>query len=186
MAGLAAVFILFFVPLIWWVGTYNGLVRMRNHCDEAWSNIDTELKRRHSLIPNLVNTVKGYAQHERELFREVTEARSKALRPHARVREQAVDESHLAEEVGRMLVLAESYPDLKADQHYRTLQRELVNTEDRIQHIRRIYNANVRDLNNRIQMFPSSLVAGMGGFPLRDPFEISELRARNAPAVALS
>ena len=123
------------LPLAWWIGTYNGLVRLRNHCDESWSNIDTELKRRHSLIPNLVSTVKGYAQHERELFREVTEARGRALQAHARVREQAVDESRLAEELGRMLFVAEAYPKLKADQHFLKLQRELINTEDRIQHI---------------------------------------------------
>ena len=187
MADIALVlFVMLIVALVWWIGTYNGLVRLRNHCDEAWSNIDTELKRRHTLIPNLVNTVKGYAQHERELFREVTEARARAERAHARVREQAADESRLAEEVGRMLVVAEAYPELKADRHFLELQRALINTEDRIQHIRRIYNANVRDLNNRIQMFPSSLVAGMGGFPLRDHFEISDLRVRQAPGVSLS
>lgn len=171
------------LPVFWLTGTYNGLIRLRNHCRESWSDIDTELKRRHDLIPNLVATVKGYAAHERELFDRVIAARNRADAPHDRVRDQAGDESTLVREVGSLIALAESYPDLKSDRNFLHLQQELVTTEDRIQAARRFYNANVRDLNNRIEMFPSSLVAGGMNLKTWDYFEIADLAFRQAPVV---
>ena len=174
-----------FVPLLWWIGTYNGLIRLRNHCRESWSDIDTELKRRHNLIPNLVATVKGYAAHERETLARVTAARDRAVAPHERVRDQGGDESALVHEVGHLFAVAENYPELKSDQNFLQLQRELVNTEDRIQAARRFYNANVRDLNNRVEMFPSSLVAGGMNLSRWDHFELQDLSIRQAPTVDL-
>jgi len=171
------------LPLLWVLGTYNGLVRIRNHCRESWSNIDTELKRRHDLIPNLVSTVQGYARHEREVLKQVTDARNRAegVGPDAGTR--AEQENALVRSVERLLAVVEAYPDLKADRQFARLREELVETEDRIQHVRRIYNANVRDLNNRVEMFPSSLVARAGGFQTQSYFQIRDLRVREAPRV---
>lgn len=179
---LAAVVLL---PLLWVIGTFNGLIRLRNHVRESFSDIDTELKRRHDLIPNMVATVKGYAAHEQEVLSRVVEARARAGRPHDRVRDLGRDESELARGVGRLFALAENYPELKADRNFLQLQEELVNTEDRIQAARRFYNANVRDLNNRIEMFPSSLIAGMMDLPKADYFEVENLSIRRAPEVDL-
>ena len=159
------------------------LIRLRNHCDESWSGIDTELKRRHDLIPNLVKTVKAYAAHERQVFEQVTAARTQAAAAHSDPAEQARDENRLVSSLGGLFAVAEGYPELKADRNFLHLQEELVNTEDRIQSARRFYNANVRDLNNRIEMFPSSLVAGMGSFRQREFFEIDSLE-RAVPSVA--
>lgn len=180
---IAGLFFLF--PLLWVIGTFNGLVRLRNHCRESWSDIDTELKRRHNLIPNLVETVKGYAAHERATFEAVVAARDKADRKHESVRDQGEDETALVRQVGRLFALAEGYPDLKADQNFLQLQQELVNTEDRIQAARRFFNANVRDLNSRIEMFPSNIVANLGNFTMWDFFEIADLSVRAAPELDL-
>ncbi len=177
--------VIIFIPLLWLIGTYNGLVRLRNHCRESWADIDTELKRRHDLIPNLVETVKGYAAHERQLLESVVQMRARASAAHDRVRELCADETQLVRGVVQVLALAENYPDLKADAHFLELQRELVNTEDRIQAARRFYNANVRDLNNRVEMFPSSLVAGMFSVRREDFFEVESLAVRAAPAVIM-
>lgn len=171
------------VPLLWLVGTFNGLVRLRNHCRESWADIDAELKRRHDLVPNLVETARAYARHERELLERVVELRNRADAPHERVRDQGRDESELVRGIARLCALAEAYPDLKADEHFLQLQNELVNTEDRIQAARRFFNANVRDMNNRIEMFPSSIVAAMGNFPRWDFFEVETLDVRAVPRV---
>jgi LemA protein len=153
--------------LILWVAfIYNALVRGRNHCDEAWSGIDTELKRRYDLIPNLVNTVKGYASQGSPAS-------------------QAKDENVLVDSLKRLLVVVESYPDLKASQNFLKLQQELVNTEDRIQRARRFYNGNVRDYNNRVQVIPSALIAGPFGFKEREFFEIESAVERQAPVVKM-
>ena len=173
------------VGLLWLIGTYNGLIRLRNHCQESWADIDTELKRRHNLIPNLVSTVKGYAAHERATLESVIAARERAEAHHDRVKDQAIDESSLVREVGHLFALAENYPELKADRNFLQLQQELVNTEDRIQAARRFYNANVRDLKNRVEMFPSSLVAGGMNLGQWDYFEIADLAIRQAPKVDL-
>jgi LemA protein len=182
-APLLILFVLLFFPLLWALGTYNGLVRTRNHCNESWSNIDTELKRRHNLIPNLVRTVEGYAQHERDLLKEVTEARNEARHIIKDAAGQSDKESLLAEKVEQLMVRVEAYPDLKADSQFQNLQQELIRTEDRIQHVRRIFNANVRDYNNRIEMFPSSFVASVGGFQPRSFFEVSGLHIREVPQI---
>lgn len=171
------------LPLLWVIGTFNGLVRLRNHCRESWADIDTELKRRHNLIPNLVETVKAYAAHERAVLEAVTAAREKADRIHESVREKGYDETALVRQVGRLFALTEDYPELKSDQNFLQLQRELVNTEDRIQAARRFFNANVRDFNSRIEMFPSSLVASYGNFEKWDYFEVADLGVRSVPAV---
>jgi LemA protein len=177
--------LLILFPLLWLIGTYNGLVRLRNHCKESWSDIDTELKRRHNLIPNLVETVKAYAAHERSVFEAIVAARNKADQPHSSVREQGDDETALVQQVGRLFAVAEGYPELKADRNFLQLQEELVTTEDRIQAARRFFNANVRDLNSRIEMFPSNLVASFGNFTQWDYFEVPDLNVRATPQVDL-
>ncbi len=158
------------IVLIWLVLLFNGLIRMRNRVDEAWSDIDVQLKRRHDLIPNLINTVKGYAKHEKGVFEAVTEARSNAINaksPGA----HAKAENMLTEALKSVFAVAEAYPDLKASDNFMHLQRELTDAEDKIQAARRFYNGNVRDFNTKIQVFPSNLVAGILGFKKYEFFE---------------
>lgn len=171
---------------LWAVGTYNGLVRIRNHCDESWSDVDTELKRRYNLIPNLVETVKGYAKHEQETFTRVVEARNRAVANEGPLDTQARDENALVHALKGMFLLAEGYPELRANRNFLALQAELTSTEDRIQRARRFYNGNVRDLANRIETFPSSIIARLYGFHRRDFFEIEDSSQREAPRVDLS
>ena len=161
-----------FLPILYVVLTYNGLVALRNHIRDAWSNIDTELKRRYELIPNLVATVKGYAAHEKEVFERVTELRAQCLASRGAIREQAASESQLVDALQKLLAVVENYPQLKADQHFLELQRELVNTEDRIQAARRFFNGNVRDYRNKCETFPSNIIAGMFGFESQDYFSV--------------
>jgi LemA protein len=160
------------LPLIYAVATYNTLVALRNYIRDAWSNVDTELKRRYDLIPNLVATVKGYAAHEREVLEQVTQLRAQCMASKGRPEQQAVDENLLVAALQRLLVVVENYPQLKADQNFLQLQHELVNTEDRIQAARRFYNGNVRDYRNKCQTFPSSLVAAAFGFEPQDYFQV--------------
>ena len=181
MGALIVLGVLVFVGLLvlgWIVGMYNGLIRLKNACEEAWSAIDTELRRRYDLIPNLVATVKGYAAHERETLEKVIQARNTAASNQGTPAEQAVDENMLTGALRQLFAVAEAYPDLKANQNFAALQRELTNTEDRIQRSRRFYNANVRDLNNKIELFPSNIIANMFGFQKREYFEIEEAAAR--------
>jgi LemA protein len=173
------------VLLIWASAMYNSLVRLRNACDESWSDIDTELRRRYDLIPNLVETVKGYAAHERDVLERVVQARNAAVASRGSPASQARDENVLIDSMKRMFVTVENYPTLKADQHFLELMRELSDTEDRIARARRFYNANVRDLGNRVEVFPSNLVAGMFGFQKREFFEIEDSTVRSAVAVRL-
>ncbi|MCC5829023.1 MAG: LemA family protein [Phycisphaeraceae bacterium] len=173
------------VTLLWMIGTYNALVRLRQHVAESWSGIDTELKRRYNLIPNLVETVRGYAAHERAVLEEVVHARQRAVASTGSAASQARDENQLVHALRHLFVVVEKYPDLKAGEHFLRLQRELVNTEDRIQAARRFYNGNVRDLNNRVEMFPSSLVAAMFGFQRSDFFEVESCDIRQAPQVSI-
>jgi len=170
------------LPLLWVVVTYNTLVRLRQLCGESWSGIDTELKRRYDLIPNLVSTVQGYAQHEKDVLQRVVEARTRAVASTGSPASQAKDENVLVGALRQVFALAENYPDLKANQNFLQLQRELANTEDRIQAARRFYNANVRDLNTRIQVFPSNMIAGMFGFQQQEFFEIDPA-VREVPQV---
>jgi LemA protein len=180
LAGLAVVAILM---LGWTAGLYNGLVRAKNACDESWADIDTELRRRYDLIPNLVETVKGYAAHERETLERVVQARNSAAANHGSPSSQALDENALNRGLRQLFALAEAYPDLKANHNFLQLQHELANTEDRLQRSRRFYNSNVRDLNNRLQVFPSNLVAQMFNFRAAEYFEIDEPAVREVPAV---
>lgn len=167
------------------VAMYNGLVRTRNHCTEAWSGIDTELKRRYDLIPNLVNVVQGYATYERELLEKVTQLRAECAANNGSPAEQAASENKLIRALGVLFARVENYPDLKASRNYLELQEELVNTEDRLQAARRFYNGNVRENNNLVQSFPSNLLASAFGFTTREFFEIGDTRERQAPGAAL-
>lgn len=163
---------LLLVLLVSVIAYYNGLVTLRNHIREAWRNIDTELKRRYELIPNLVSTVKGYAKHERDVLERVTELRNRCAANHGTVADQAADETLLVGELKRLLAIVENYPALKADRLFLDLQNELVNTEDRIQAARRFFNGNVRDYRNKCQVFPSNIVAGVFGFQLENYFQV--------------
>jgi len=160
------------LPLMYVVLTYNTLVALRNHIRDAWANIDTELKRRYELIPNLVATVKGYAAHERDVFERVTELRAQCMAGQGAPQQQAVQGNLLVAALQKMLLVVENYPQLKADQHYLELQHELVNTEDRIQAARRFFNGNVRDYRNKCETFPSSLIASGFGFESHDYFNV--------------
>ena len=156
--------------VLWAIGIYNGLIRLKNRVDEAWSDIDVQLKRRYDLIPNLVNTVKGYASHEKEVFEKVTEARTKAMGAQS-AGDKAQAENALSQTLKSLFAVAEAYPDLKANQNFLELQRELTDTEDKVQASRRFYNGNVRDFNTKIQVFPNNIFAGMLGFSAREFFE---------------
>lgn len=169
------------VPVVGFlVATYNGLVTLRNRVEEAWSDITVQLKRRTDLIPNLVNSVKGYATHEKEVFEKVTEARS-AIMDAKSVKDTAEAENMLEGALKSLFAVAEAYPDLKANQNFLQLQQELVDTEDKIQASRRFYNGGVRDLNTKIQTFPSNIVAGMFGFTAKDFFEVEDRAAVEKP-----
>ena len=170
------------VVAFWLVAVYNSLVRKKNRAKEAWSDIDVQLKRRYNLIPNLVNTVKGYASHERELFERVTEARTRAMGAKG-VEEQAKAENVLAGTLKTLFAVSENYPQLKASANFIELQRELRDTEDKVQAARRFYNGNVRDLAIKIESFPSNIVAKMFGFKKMALFELEEPSARQAPKV---
>lgn len=179
------ILVLLLALLGWVIATYNSLVRLKNFCRESWSGIDTELKRRYDLIPNLVETVKGYAKHERETLERVVEARTRALASTGSPGAQARDENALVGTLRQLFALVESYPDLKANRHFLELQRELANTEDRIQAARRFYNANVRDLNTRIEVVPSNVIAGMFGFAREEYFEVEDSGVRAAPVISV-
>lgn len=161
------------------IAAYNGLVRLRVRSEEAWSDIDVQLKRRYDLIPNLINTVKGYATHERELLERVTEARANAMQAGGTAAERAQNENMLSDTLKSLFAVAENYPDLKANQNFLELQRELSDTENKIQASRRFYNANVMELNTKIDTFPASLIASMFRFSKREFFQVDE--AERAP-----
>jgi len=168
--------------VFWLVLAFNSLVTLRQRAKEAWSDIDVQLKRRYDLIPNLVETVKGYASHERELFEKVTEARSRAMGAVSPA-DKAKAENALASTLKTLFAVSENYPELKASTNFLELQRELRDTEDKVQAARRFYNANVRDLNTKIEMFPVNLIATMFGFAKMEFFEIEEPGEREAPKV---
>jgi len=184
MGGYVVLLALVLVPLVFLWLMYNRLVGIRNQCDNAWFNIDTELRRRYDLIPNLVATVKGYAAHERELLENVAQLREECVANTGSPESQAASENKLVRALSGLLVRAEAYPQLKASQNFLDLQEELVNTEDRIQAARRFYNGNVRENNDLVQSVPSNLIARAFGFGLREYFEIEDTRARSAPAVS--
>lgn len=164
------------------VGMYNGLIKLRNLVQEAWRQIDVELTRRHDLIGNLVETVKGYAAHERGTLEDVITARSAAMAPNQSPGQQAESENMLSQALGRLLAIAEAYPDLKANQNFMALQQELTSTEDRIASSRRYYNATVRDLNTKVETVPTNFIASMFGIKTAEYFEaVGE--QREAPKV---
>jgi len=168
---LAKIIIIIAVVIVLWViFTFNRLVALRARTKEAWSDIDVQLKRRYNLIPNLVETVKGYATHERELFERVTKARVFAMQAQT-IKEKGEAENALSSTLKSLFAVAENYPDLKASTNFLELQRELRDTEDKIQAARRFYNTNTRDLNIKIESFPVNLIAGLLGFNKMDFFE---------------
>jgi LemA protein len=160
------------VVVFFWA-TYNGLVKLKVRVDEAWSDITVQLKRRADLIPNLVNTVKGYAKHEKTVFSDVTEARAAVVGAKS-PKEAAKADNMLTDALKSVFAVAEAYPDLKASQNFTELQQELVDTEDKVQAARRFYNSGVRDLNTKIQLFPTNIFAGMMGFTPREFFDVDE------------
>lgn len=169
------------------IGIYNGLVRLRNQVKNAWAQIDVQLKRRHDLIPNLVETVKGYMKHERETLEAVTKARNLAQQlSSAGAAERSKVEGELSSALSRLLAVAERYPDLKANQNFLALQEELTSTENKISFARQFYNDSVLQYNNQTQMFPSSIVAAMTGFKAGEFFEVSVAAEREAPKVSFT
>ena len=156
------------------IGMYNALIKLKNRVDEAWSDIDVQLKRRYDLIPNLVETVKGYAAHEKETLEKVVQARNQAMAAQfgGDAKKQVEAENALSSTLKSIFALSENYPDLKANTNFIELQRELSDTENKIQAARRFYNGNVRDFNTKLEVFPTNIMAGMLGFKSREYFEI--------------
>jgi len=180
IAGGIAVVILF-----WLIGVYNSLVRLRNSVKNAWAQIDVQLKRRHDLIPNLMETVKGYMAHERATLENITKARNLAVQASG-VTQQAQAEAGLNRAMSQFYVVVENYPDLKANQNFLALQEELASTENKIGFARQFYNDQVMQYNNRIQMFPSNVVAGMFRFQEAESFEVEDAAQREAPKVSFT
>jgi LemA protein len=172
MSGIIFLVILVVIAVVL-ISSYNGLVQLRVRCDSAWSDIDVQLKRRHDLIPNLVETVKGYATHEKGTFENIAKFRSQAMQATS-PNDKAVAENQLTGALKSLFAVAENYPELKASEQFTQLQASLSQTEDSIQNARRYYNAVVRDLNTKIQVFPTNILAGMFGFQARQFFETSE------------
>lgn len=168
------------VIVLWLIVAYNGLVRLRYRVKEAWSDIEVQLKRRYDLIPNLVETVKGYAAHETSAFENVTKARAAAMGA-TTAQEHAATENMLTGALKSLFAVAEAYPDLKANTNFLELQRELSDTENKIQAARRFYNGNVKDMNTRVETFPTNLIAGMFGFSHEEFFDLDEVPAEREP-----
>lgn len=169
--------------VLWVILNYNRFVSFRNRAQEAWSDIDVQLKRRYDLIPNLVETVKGYAAHERELFERVTQARAQAMGAQT-IKEKGEAENFLSSTLKSLFAVSENYPDLKASVNFLELQRELRDTEDKIQAARRFYNGNVRDLNIMVESFPANVIAGVFNFKKMEFFEIEEAVAKEPVKVS--
>jgi LemA protein len=187
LIGLWIVLGIIVLLLFFFIAIYNGLVGLRNQVKNAWSQIDVQLKRRYDLIPNLVETVKGYAKHEREVFENVTKARNMAQAATAsNAAERGKLEGELSSALTRLLAVAEAYPDLKANQNFLALQEELTSTENKISFSRQFYNDTVLRYNNQTQMFPSNVVAGMAGFKAAEFFEVTVPEEKNAPKVSFT
>ena len=184
---LIVVLVVLFLLFVFLWRTYNGLVRLRNQVKNAWAQIDVQLKRRHDLIPNLVETVKGYASYERETLEAVTNARNLAQQAVGKgVGSQAKAEGELSGALSKLLAVVENYPDLKANQNYLALQEELTSTENKISFSRQYYNDSVLGYNNKVQMVPSNIVAGMTGFKLGEFFEVTVGAEREVPKVSFT
>ena len=173
------------LAVVYAIVAYNGMVSGRNRVDEAWSGIDVQLKRRHDLVPNLVESVKGYAKHEQETFEKVTKARTEAMNASG-VEGTAKAEAGLSSALGGLRVVAEQYPELRATENFQQLQQQLSELEDEIQASRRIYNSNVQSYNTKIQQFPTSIIANQGNFEAREFFEIEVASDREVPQVSFS
>jgi LemA protein len=185
-AGIVVVLLILVVLLaLFVIGIYNSLVGLRNQVDNAWSQIDVQLKRRHDLIPNLVETAKGYMTHERGTFEAITKARSQAMGART-VTEAAKAEGALTEALSKFMLVVENYPDLKANQNFLAVQEELTSTENKIAFARQNYNDQVLFFNNKTQMFPSSIVAGMFSFTKRDFFQVEGAAEREVPKVSFT
>ncbi len=185
MPALIVVAVIVVLLIIFVIGVYNALIRLRNQVDNSWSQIDVQLKRRHDLIPNLVETAKGYMKHERETFEAITNARSQAMGAKT-VSEASKAEGALGETLSRFMLVVENYPDLKANQNFLAVQEELTSTENKISFARQSYNDQVLFFNNKIQMFPSNIVANMFNFGKRDFFELESAAEREVPKVSFS
>ncbi len=170
------------VIILWVVGAFNGLVTLKNRAKEAWADIDVQLKRRYDLIPNLVETVKGYATHERELFEKVTQARANAMNAQG-LQAKGEAENMLSGTLKSLFAVSENYPELKASQNFLALQNELTDTEDKIQAARRFYNTNVRDLNIKIESFPANIIASSFGFKQMELFQTANETERQPVGV---
>lgn len=181
MVALGIIGALIVIAILWFIAIYNGFIRLRNLGDNSWSDVDVQLKRRYDLIPNLVNTVKGYAKHEREVFQNVTDARAKATSATTPA-EKSNAENMLTNALRQLFAVVENYPELKANTTFLELQKNLSEIEDAIQNARRYYNAVVRDFNIKVESFPSNMVAQIFNFKKRDFFEIEE-GARAVPKV---
>ncbi len=168
--------------VLWIIGAFNGLVTLKNRAQEAWADIDVQLKRRYDLIPNLVETVKGYATHEKSLFEDVTKARANAMNAQG-IAAKGEAENMLSGTLKSLFAVSENYPDLKASTNFLQLQNELTDTEDKIQAARRFYNTNVRDLNIKVQSFPSNIIANSLGFKAMDLFQTANDAERQPVAV---
>jgi LemA protein len=180
---LIAILVLIVIAAIFFVTSYNRLVRLRNRSENAWAQVDVQLKRRHDLIPNLVESVKGYAAHERGTFDEVTRARAAAQSAQGPA-QQAQAEDFLTQALGRLIAVSEAYPQLRATENFQQLQGELANTEDKIQVSRQVYNDTVLSYDNALQTVPTSIVAGMFHFTGREYFEVDDAASREAPQVS--
>ena len=184
-SGANFVWVLIALIVVWVIVAFNGLVRVRNRAQEAWADIDVQLKRRHDLIPNLIETVKGYAAHEKSVFEDVTRARTQALgaQTSGNKGDMAAAENALSGTLKTLFAVAENYPDLKANQNFLSLQQELTDTEDKIQAARRFYNGMVLDLNTRIQTFPTNVIALLFKFAPGDFFQTADESEREPVAV---
>jgi LemA protein len=183
MKGILIFLGILLIIIFWLVGIYNSLVRLRNQVKNAWSQIDVQLKRRHDLIPNLLETVKGYMKHEKEILENITKYRSQAMDSNG-IGEKAQAEGLLSSALGQFKIAVENYPDLKANQNFLALQEELTSTENKISFSRQNYNDQVLFYNNKIEMFPSNIVAGMFSFKKEMFFEIENPQEREVPKVS--
>jgi LemA protein len=181
--AIIVIVVILILAVLYYIGKRNSIIASRNRVDESWSGIDVQLKRRHDLVPNLVETVKGYAEHESETFEKATKARAEAMQASS-VADTAKAESKLTGALTELRAVAENYPTLRATENFQQLSRNLSELEDEIQASRRIYNSNVQSYNTSIQQFPGSIIANQGGFTAREYFELDDAAERNAPQVS--
>ncbi len=174
MSSTTIILIVLGIIVLWVVIAYNGLISLKNRVQEAWADIEVQLKRRYDLIPNLINSVKGYVAHEAQTLNKLTEARANAMNSQGANKNHAANENMLTDALKSLFAVAEAYPDLKANTNFLALQSELSDTENKIQAARRFYNANVRDLNTKIEVFPSNLIAGAFKFSQKEFFDLAD------------